>query len=218
MSGQVLGIFAKQPLAGQVKTRLCPPLSLQQAAELYRTCLQETVSAMAEAPAERVLFFDGDEAFFAKTFPGLRLLPQSDGDLGRRLDRAFAQLFAEGYCAAALIGSDSPDLPMPLIAAAFAALNTDDLAVAPARDGGYVLIGQRAHNPGLFSDMPWSSAELWPATRQRAEQLGLSCHELDTWEDLDDLASLLRLCRRSPYSPTAQLAGRIFARSSAHST
>lgn len=217
MPDHVLGIFAKQPLAGRVKTRLCPPLSPQQAAELYRTCLQETVSAMANAPAERVLFFDGDKAFFAETFPGLRLIPQSDGDLGQRLDHAFAQLFAEGCRAAALIGSDSPDLPIPLVAKAFTALNDCDLTVAPARDGGYVLIGQRSHNPDLFCDMPWSSADLWPTTRKRAEQLGLSCHELATWEDLDDLASLQRLCRRAPDSLTAQQAGRIFASSSAHS-
>ncbi|APG27977.1 hypothetical protein A7E78_09085 [Syntrophotalea acetylenivorans] len=113
MANQVLGIFAKQPVAGRVKTRLCPPLSHQQAAELYRICLQETVSAMARAPAELVLFFDGDEAFFVETFPGLRLIPQSNGGLGQRLDRAFVQLFAEGCDAAALIGSDSPDLPIP---------------------------------------------------------------------------------------------------------
>jgi hypothetical protein len=206
MAKQILGIFAKQPIAGQVKTRLCPPLSPQQAAELYRSCLQETIAAMAAAPAERVLFFAGDRSYFAETFPGLRLIPQSDGDLGRRLDQAFAQLFAEGCSAAALIGSDSPDLPLPLVADAFAALNHHDLAIAPARDGGYVLIGQSVHNPGLFRDMPWSSFELWPTTRQRAEQLGLSFRELDTWEDLDDLACLQRFCQRSPDSSTAYLA------------
>ncbi|APG27978.1 hypothetical protein A7E78_09090 [Syntrophotalea acetylenivorans] len=81
-----------------------------------------------------------------------------------------------------------------------------------------MLIAQSNHNPGLFSDMPWSSADLWKATRQRAEQLGLYYHELDTWEDLDDLASLLRLCRRAPDSPTAQMAGRIFAPFPTHST
>ena len=206
MANQILGIFAKQPLAGQVKTRLCPPLSPQQAAELYRTCLLETVATMAEAPAERVLFFAGDRSYFAETFPGLRLLPQSNGDLGQRLDRAFAQLFAEGCSAAALIGSDSPDLPIPLVSEAFAQLDNYDLAVAPARDGGYVLIGQSVHNPELFRDMPWSSSDLWQATRQRGEKLGLSFCELDTWEDLDDLASLQRLCRRSPNSSTAHLA------------
>ncbi|MCD4689659.1 MAG: TIGR04282 family arsenosugar biosynthesis glycosyltransferase [Desulfuromonadaceae bacterium] len=209
MADHVLGIFAKQPVAGRVKTRLCPPLSPQQAAELYRTCLQETVAAMAEAPAERVIFYDGDVAYFQKAFPGLRLVPQCEGDLGRRLDRAFAQLFAEGCSAAALIGSDSPDLPISLVSAALKALTDFDLAVAPALDGGYVLIGQSRHVPELFQDMPWSSANLWPATLRRAKQLGLAYKELDAWEDLDDLASLKRLLLRSPHSRTAHLADRL---------
>jgi len=84
-----------------------------------------------------------------------------------------------------------------------------DLAVAPARDGGYVLIGERRHAPELFRDMPWSSAELWPTTRLRAEQLDLACQELDTWDDLDDLAGLNRLRHRAPHSRTAQLAKRL---------
>ncbi|MCD4689717.1 MAG: glycosyltransferase, partial [Desulfuromonadaceae bacterium] len=96
MSNRILGIFAKQPVAGQVKTRLCPPLSPQQAAELYHICLQETVAAMAKAPAERVLFYDGDVTYFKTAFPGLRLIRQSDGDLGRRIDCALRQLLAEG--------------------------------------------------------------------------------------------------------------------------
>lgn len=209
MTNQVLGIFAKQPVPGRVKTRLCPSLSPQQAAELYRTCLQETVDAMAEAPAKRVIFYDGDAAYFQKTFPGLRLVPQCDGDLGRRLDQAFAQLFAEGCSAAALIGSDSPDLPASLVSAAFKALVHCDLAVAPALDGGYVLIGQSHHAPELFQDMPWSSADLWPETLRRAKQLGLAYRELAAWEDLDDLASLKRLLLRSPHSRTAHLADRL---------
>ena len=211
MAGNVLGIFAKQPLPGRVKTRLCPPFSHEQAAQLYQTCLEETVAAMAQAPAERVLFYDGDRNFFEQTFPGLRLLPQSGGDLGRRLDQALQQLFTAGWQRAVLIGSDSPDLPVKLVADAFAALASYELAVAPARDGGYVLIGESRHSPQLFSDMPWSTAELWPATRHRAAELELSCCELDEWEDLDDLAALQRLYRRAPESPTALLAARLLA-------
>lgn len=211
MANQVLGIFAKQPLAGRVKTRLCPPLSPRQAAELYLVCLQETVLGMNALAAETILFYDGDRSFFAETFPGLRRIAQGTGDLGQRLDLAFSQLFSEGCSAAALIGSDSPDLPPDLVRDAFTALQNHDLAVAPARDGGYVLIGQSRHHPALFHDMPWSSADVWPTTRRRAEQLDLSCHELATWEDLDDLPGLQRLCRRSPASPTARLAERLLA-------
>lgn len=206
MTGNALGIFAKQPVPGRVKTRLCPPLTPEQAAELYRTCLQETVAAMADVAAEQIIIYDGDVTYFTSTFPGLRLVPQCAGDLGQRIDRALHQLLSEGYQAAALIGSDSPDLPASLVAQAFTALSSCDLAVAPARDGGYVLIGESRHSPELFRDMPWSSPELWPETRHRAEQLGLVYQELASWEDLDDLASLNRLRRRAPLSRTAHLA------------
>ncbi len=209
MASQVLGIFAKQPLAGRVKTRLCPPFSPRQAAEFYLVCLQETVSGMNALAVEKVLFYEGDRSFFAETFPGLRLIAQGTGDLGQRLDLAFSQLFSEGCRAAALIGSDSPDLPPSLVNDAFSALRNHNLAVAPARDGGYVLIGQSRHHRALFHDMPWSSADLWPTTRRRAELLELSCRELATWEDLDDLTGLQRFCRRSPASSTARLARRL---------
>ncbi|MEZ4485066.1 MAG: TIGR04282 family arsenosugar biosynthesis glycosyltransferase [Syntrophotaleaceae bacterium] len=208
MTGNALGIFAKEPVPGRVKTRLCPPLSLEQAAELYDTCLQETVAAMAAAPAERIIFYDGDAAYFTTTFPGLRLIRQSDGDLGRRMDRALHQLLTEGNRAAVLIGSDSPDLPLSLVTDAFATLADYDLAVAPARDGGYVLIGESRHTPELFQDMPWSNDNLWSKTRHRAEQLDLAYRELPPWEDLDDPASLARLRHRAPQSPTARLARR----------
>jgi len=74
-----------------------------------------------------------------------------------------------------------------------------------------VLIGQSSHHPALFHDMPWSRDDLWSATRQRAGQLGLDYRELATWEDIDDLASLQRFCRRSPASPTARLAEGLLA-------
>jgi hypothetical protein len=211
MTGNALGIFAKEPLPGRVKTRLCPPLTYDQAALLYRTALEETVAAMAAAPAELVLFFDGDPAFFQENFPHLKLVPQGPGDLGARLDTAFRHLFAGGCRSAAMVGSDSPDLPLPLVAEAFSALRRDDLAVIPARDGGYVFIGERTHQPELFRDIPWSTCEVWPATRRKATRLGLQCRILDTWDDLDDQAGLTQLIRRSPASPTARLASRLLS-------
>ncbi len=201
-----LGIFAKEPLPGRVKTRLCPPLTAEEAARLYRTSLEETLAAMAGAPAELTLFYEGSAAFFREHFPGLRLVPQGEGDLGARLDRALNHLLAGGARAAALIGSDSPDLPPSLVAAALAALRDDDLAVIRAADGGYVLIGARACQPEIFRNVPWSTAQVWPITRQKAARLSLRCRVVGHWEDTDDLAALQRLIRRSPASRTARLA------------
>jgi rSAM/selenodomain-associated transferase 1 len=205
-AGDALGIFAKEPLPGRVKTRLCPPFTAEDAALLYRTSLQETLAAMAGAPAELTLFYEGSAAFFRKNFPSLSLVAQGEGDLGARLERALSHLFAGGARAAALIGSDSPDLPPALVAAALAALRDNDLAVIPAADGGYVLIGARACQPEIFRNIPWSTAQVWPLTRQKAARLGLRCRVVGHWEDMDDVAALQRLIRRSPASRTARLA------------
>ncbi len=199
-----LGIFAKEPRPGQVKTRFCPPLTPEDAAQLYRASLFETLERMQGGAFAPALFHAGDADWFAAHCPGLPRLPQGEGDLGRRLERAMACLLGQGAPAAALIGSDSPDLPVEQVEAAFALLETADLVTIPAADGGYVLIGARGAHPELFRDMPWSTSELLAATRRRAEELALDYRELPPWEDLDDLAALRRLIERSPHSATAR--------------
>jgi rSAM/selenodomain-associated transferase 1 len=209
MTNCALGIFAKEPLPGRVKTRLCPPLTPEQAARLYQTSMEETIAAQAGLSAEPVIFYEGDPDFFRQHFPQLQLIPQGPGDLGRRMDRAFRYLFEKGVSAAALIGTDSPDLPPRLISKAFSALLQHDLVVIPAGDGGYVLIGERVHRPELFLDIPWSTVEVWPTTRQTAENLGICCHVVGSWDDLDNADDLIRLIHRSPTSRTARLARRM---------
>jgi hypothetical protein len=206
----VLGIFAKEPVAGRVKTRLCPPLSAAEAADLYRCSLEETVAALGGAGCDLVLFYDGEADYFRQAFPGLRLIPQGEGDLGERMERALRTLLAGGSAAAALIGSDTPDLPVALVEAAFAALREADVVVAPARDGGYVLVGERRHVPELFCGIPWSTAGVLAATRQRAAAADF--REIGGWEDVDDLPSLRRLVERSPGSRTAQYLRRRLSR------
>jgi hypothetical protein len=208
----VLGVFGKEPVAGRVKTRLCPPLSAVEAAGLYRSCLKETVATMGGAGFELVLFFDGDADYFRRAFPGFRLLPQGEGDLGERMERALRTLLAGGSETAALIGSDTPDLPVALVEEAFVALREADVVVAPAGDGGYVLVGERRHVPELFHDIPWSTAGVLAATRQRAAELDVDFREVDGWEDLDDIPSLRRLLVRSPVSAAARHAAVLLAR------
>jgi rSAM/selenodomain-associated transferase 1 len=205
----VLGIFAKEPVPGRVKTRLSPPFSPEEAADFYRICLEETVATMCRAGFDPVLFYDGEVDYFRNAFPGIRLLPQGDGDLGERMGRALSTLLAGGCDAAALIGSDTPDLPVALVKEAFVALREADVFIAPARDGGYVLIGEREHIPELFHDIPWSTAGVLAATRQRAADLAIDYREVSGWEDVDDLPSLRRLLARSPDSAVAHHAARL---------
>ncbi len=202
----VLGIFAKEPVPGKVKTRLSPPLSAVEAAALYRVSLEETLSSMGVTSALLVIFYDGSETFFRAAFPGVALICQGEGDLGDRLDRAFRTLFDKGVAAAAIIGSDSPDLPPALAEEAFAALHQHDCVIAPSRDGGYVLVGQRRHHPELFRNICWSSSRVLEQTRQNAAEVPISYRELGSWEDIDDLPSLRRFVERSPHSATARFA------------
>lgn len=201
---RAVGIFAKQPQPGTVKTRLCPPLTPAEAAELYRVSLEETVQRLAAGPFTPVLFYAGDEAYFRRSFPGLALCPQGEGDLGARMERALQALLQAGCRGALLVGSDSPDLPLALLESAFAALEQAEAVLAPANDGGYVLIGERRHHPGLFAGIAWSSDQVLDQTRQRAAAAGIRLQELPGWEDVDDLPSLRALLGRSPDSATAR--------------
>jgi len=201
-ASQVLGVFAKQPLPGQVKTRLCPPCSLEQAAALYQVCLVETMNRMGAAGRKLVLFYAGERDWFKQRFPGLELRPQGEGDLGRRMMGALQGLLAEGYDAAALIGSDSPDLPLSLVDEAFSVLRGCDAVAAPADDGGYVLIGCSKPCPQLFTGIAWSTGAVLCQTREAAKKSRLDFRQLSAWEDLDDAAALQRLLQRSPESQT----------------
>ncbi len=201
---RVLGIYAKQPQPGRVKTRLCPPLSHQQAAELYACALQETVTRMQQAGNfELVICYAGERDWFARTFPGVELLPQQGTDLGVRMAASLQHFLQQGYRQAVLIGSDAPDLPLTLVEQAFTSLRQAEVVLAPAGDGGYVLIGESRHWPELFQAIPWSSAAVLAETLRRIEQLQINAVQLPAWDDLDDQQALVDFLQRSPDSQTA---------------
>lgn len=210
-TGPVLGVFCKAPLAGQVKTRLCPPLDPEQAAELYRVALSETLRRFADQGFELVICYAGAPDYFAENFPALKRQPQVGFDLGARMAHALAGFLARGHRAAALIGSDSPDLPLATVEAAFDALQQSEVVLAPASDGGYVLIGESRHHPPLFSAMPWSVPDLMDKTREVLTEREIPWTLLPGWEDIDDAASLSRLVERSPKSQTARHIRRVLA-------
>lgn len=200
----VLGIFAKEPVPGRVKTRLTPPLSSGEAAELYRIALQETVANMVNGDFELTICYAGAEKYFQESFVDISLYEQVGDDLGARMSNALQQFFRQGYQRVVLIGSDSPDLSRDLIEQAFVALEQQALVLAPAQDGGYVLIGESVHHPQLFDDMPWSSADVRSITCRRADAAGINYCLLSDWDDLDDLEALHRFLQRSPDSETAK--------------
>lgn len=189
-------IFARQPEAGAVKTRLSPPLSLEQAAGLYACFLADTLALAAEVPAVlRAIAYHPPEARenFARLAPGFRLMAQSGAGLGERMHRALAAAFADSAQRVVLIGSDAPHLPSDTIAAGFAALRQGaDVALGPAEDGGYYLIGLRRPQPELF-EMVMSTPQVFAQTVDCAERLGLRVELLPEGFDVDTHTDLERL-------------------------
>lgn len=193
-----IAIMAKAPRAGEVKTRLCPPFSTTEAAELYRCFLLDKIGQVRMLTnASPAIAYTPEEGrtFFEEFAPGFVLLPQRGPDLGSRLANIFAQLFDQGYGAAMAIDSDTPTLPPLYLKQAIDLIATPgvDLVLGPSEDGGYYLIGLRKLYRDLFEDMAWSTAEVMPETIRRAETQGLRVACLPTWFDIDTADDLERL-------------------------
>jgi hypothetical protein len=204
---RVLGLFAKAPIPGQVKTRLSPPLSPEECAALYEAMLFDVIEQHARAGGERaegsralrglelVLWCAPAEAvawFQARVPAGWRVLPQRGATLGARLAAAVRAHAEEGCERIALRGTDSPTLPLERVAEAFDALERADLVLCPDRDGGYNLIGLRAPRDALF-EIELGTGTVLEATRKQAERLGLRCKLLRPHHDVDVIADLERI-------------------------
>jgi uncharacterized protein len=187
-----VAILAKAPLPGLAKTRLIPTLGAQGAAQLQARLIARTLKTACAAKVGPVNLWAAPEESHFRALVGelpVALMRQADGDLGARMLAAFA-----GHCPALVIGTDCPALePNHLRQAADALRAGKDAAIILAEDGGYVLIGLRRPQPGLFADMPWGTDQVMPETRRRAERLGLTTHELAPLWDVDVPADLERL-------------------------
>lgn len=195
--------MAKAPLAGEVKTRLVPPLTAREAAEL-NICFLRDMAANIESISERaatsglvVYTPTGSESAFAGVLPGtFKLLAQRGPSLGERLCNATEDLLRQGYGAVCLINSDSPTLPGSILTRAVDSLATsgDRVVLGAAEDGGYYLIGLKHAHRNLFNEIAWSTSDVLARTKQRAAEINLPVELLPPWYDVDDAGTLNRLC------------------------
>jgi rSAM/selenodomain-associated transferase 1 len=195
-----LVLFAKEPAAGRVKTRLAAGIGAGKAAALYGAILTDLAAALVAPSWEAVLAVEGDETVvLARIFSSnWSFRPQGPGSLGDRLARAAAAAFEEGAERVALAGSDAPTLGALEVGAAFAALDESDLAVAPAPDGGFSLAAlKRLVNPiPLFGSVRWSTAFALSDLRRNADTFGLRAALLPQVPDVDVVEDLLPLRER----------------------
>jgi rSAM/selenodomain-associated transferase 1 len=194
--------MAKAPIPGKVKTRLSPPLTPQQAAELNACFLRDTIANLKEAtlvvPAEIVISYTpiGEELAFTGILPKhTLLLPQRGNGFGERLLTTAQDLLACGFTSVCLIDSDSPTVPTNEFTIAVQELAQPEAkaVLGPSADGGYYLIGLQRAEPNLFDRITWSTGVVAAETIERAREIGLPMSLLAEWYDVDDAASLSRL-------------------------
>jgi uncharacterized protein len=198
-----LAVMTKAPQAGKVKTRLTPPLSSDEAAALNTCFLRDTAAAIAKTAehgnARGIAVYTpvGAEAAYTEILPEeFELVPQRGEAFGERLIYATEDLLRLGFNSLCLIDSDSPTVPQQAFAQAVAFLSQpgDSVVLGPSDDGGYYLIGLKKMHRALFEGIDWSTDRVLQQTIQRAQEIELAVHLLPTWYDVDDRATLHRLC------------------------
>ncbi len=193
---RVLGVFAKQPVPGTVKTRLARHLGRVGRSGRRRTARRHPGPRGARAGRSRHCLCAGSRA---------RLVPaRGTGSLragtagGRRVGPAPARLYRgtarAGADAVAVIGTDSPTLPVEFIEQAFERLQSADLVLGPTNDGGYYLIGCGRRLPPVFEDIPWSSSGVLGETVRRLADPSWRLALLPPWYDVDTLGDWQMLC------------------------
>ena len=187
-------LMAKAPIPGHVKTRLVPPLTIEQAAALYEAMLTDTVARLRRrAATHRVHVAVSPATCDRARFPAAwHVFPQAAGDLGARLHAAFHETLTDDASPVVAIGVDSPTLPWSFLTQAFAALERADLALGSTEDGGCYAIGLRQLPQDFFAGIPWSTERVCQALASRARQLGLAVRHLPRWYDVDTMADVER--------------------------
>lgn len=191
-----LAIFAKAPVAGQVKTRLCPPLTHEQAAELFRCFLLDTVERMCSLATVQVFLAitpADSEPLFRQMIPfPVRYLPQRGDSLGEREINMLADMLSEGFSRVIIIGSDIPTLPVRHIQEAFTRLEDAecDAVFGPSTDGGYYLVGARKIHRPLFENIAWSTPQVLEQTLEQARLHQLTVELVPSWYDVDTVEDL----------------------------
>ena len=206
-------IFAKAPVAGQVKTRLCPPLTPDEAASLHGSLVLDLLDRcqslkgidriLAGAPTREHPFFGAMKTRFK-----IPVWDQVGDDLGARMAHAFQSALGSPYQSVLIVGTDIPGINVSLITTAFKSLQDHDIVLGPTVDGGYYLIGLRSPVPELFEHIPWSTDKVLSLTREKTQALDLSVKILPRLRDLDTVEDLQIFIQESKNPKNQVFSGR----------
>ncbi len=193
----VLLVFARMPEPGKCKTRLIPKLGMSAATELHAQMTHRTLAwsrqlARTTSIAIEVHFSGGTQLQMSETFGNdLDYIPQVTGDLGTKLIAAFARSRTVAPTRTVVVGTDCPQLSAAFVESAFARLVSHDVCVAPAVDGGYVLLGLNLSSVPKLSDaifygIDWGTPQVLKQTVASIAQSGATCSLLPTLADVDN--------------------------------
>ncbi len=198
-AADVLIVIAKAPVAGRSKTRLCPPCTPEQAAELAQAALEDTLAAVHATPARRrVLVLDGEPGTWLAD--GFEVLPQRGDGLEERLAAAFEDVGESAF----LVGMDTPQLTEAHLVSGLEALATAPSVLAPADDGGYWGIGLRTPDRAVFEGVPMSADDTGARQRERLVELGLEVVDLPGLLDVDTIADARTVAALAPQTRFAR--------------
>lgn len=179
-------IFVRHPELGKVKTRIAKTVGDKKALHIYQELLQHTYEITMNLDVDCFVFYSDaihhDDIWATGEFK--KYVQQGD-TLGNRMLHAFQTVFSQGYARICIIGSDCFALTMTIIQKAFDHLQTNDLVIGPALDGGYYLLGMQTLFPSLFHLKEWSNADVFNETMKMVNQLNLSSVNLVTLSDID---------------------------------
>ena len=194
MNVQLL-VFAKQPVPGRVKTRLCPPCTHRQAAAVATAALRDTIAAADAAPWERrTLVINGR----CKPPPGWAVAPQRGAGMGERIASAFADT-AVGAVPSLLIGMDTPQVTPALLAEVVDGLRHADAVLGPAEDGGWWTLALREpHHASVVRDVAMSTQATGALTAAALRRRGLTIHMAPTLCDVDTAVDAWAVARACP--------------------
>jgi rSAM/selenodomain-associated transferase 1 len=214
-----VAVMGKASISGQTKTRLVPPLSYDEAAQLNTAFLQDICANLAHAGARAdvaayVAYSPaGSKAFFRAQLPAsVGLIESCRPNFGACLLHAIEALFACGHESACVLNSDSPTLPTERLVQAAACLREpgDRAVLGLSDDGGFYLLGLKRAHARLFDAIDWSTERTARQVLLRAAELALEVKFLEPWYDIDDAAALRRLCAElalGDSSPPSNAAG-----------
>ncbi|MEJ2695409.1 MAG: TIGR04282 family arsenosugar biosynthesis glycosyltransferase [Candidatus Sulfobium sp.] len=199
----LLGLVARYPAAGTVKTRLAKDIGCFAACRVYRILAERIIAETGPAAGsyDRIIFYSSPGASEDKVrewLPGERLVPQKGADIGQIMENALGEMFDDGAGKAIIAGVDVPGLNRHIVDLAFKELESADIVIGPATDGGYYLVGMKTPVPGVFRGMPWGTSRVFGETLRVTGGLGLTVATVASMRDVDTLDDLLKAADMYP--------------------